>query len=184
MTPWVGIIGAAVGGSIGLIGQRMNIREQRKRDLRERVVDFLREADQLRALAVRCMDSARKDDSGHVQEYQFEMRTVLENVEHRKQYLDLTASWMLRYWVGQVFGAAVSLCGCTFERVKDGGAESVDATFEVATKSYKAMRSNLVSHLRPDIDDLPWWTRRPYLSAIDSVMHPRKLWRKNSDNVE
>jgi len=32
LTPWVGIIGAAIGGSIGLIGQRMSIREQRRRD--------------------------------------------------------------------------------------------------------------------------------------------------------
>ena len=172
ITPYVGILGAVVGGSIGLFGQHMNLREQRRKDLRERVVNLLRDADRIDVLSVRCMNLIRAGKQERFVDLLPELGEATREARHNRQYLDLTAPWILRYWVGELQAAATRLCSAAMDRSEADDPETSEKEFEAASARFSEARSGLVQHLRPDLDDVPWWTRKPVITLIKLVLRP------------
>lgn len=172
ITPYIGILGAVVGGSIGLFGQRMNLKEQRRKDLRERVVNLLRDADRIDVLSVRCMNVIRAGKHKRFIEMLPELGEATRGTRHHKQYLDLTAPWILRYWVGELQAATTRLSSAAMDRSEADDPETSEKEYEAASARFTEARNGLVQHLRPDINDVPWWTRKPVMRVIKLVLRP------------
>jgi hypothetical protein len=173
ITPLIGILGAVVGGCIGLLGQRMNLKEQRRKDLRERVAEFLREVDLLANHSDRLRLAALVPDATRVAEVIPELRQAQSQAHHCAQYLDLTAPWLLQQYVRDVWYAADGLQTATLDFWTARGADRavLDANYALAKGDLATHRAALVRHLRPSIDDMPWWARRPFRFAVSR-------WRK------
>ena len=110
ITPFVGILGAVVGGAIGLLGQRLNIREQRRKELRERVVDFLVEAAQLYKFASSLpspMPDFKTEEGAKVWD---DLEARLWILRKANQHLELVSPRKLRVRVGRMSDAIFPLC--------------------------------------------------------------------------
>lgn len=172
ITPFVGIVGAVVGGCIGLFGQRMNLREQRRKDLRERVAAFLREIDLVILNSDRFRLAALGTDRSRVGELIPELRQSVGQAHHNAQYLDLTAPWMLQQYVRDVWYAADGVHTASLDFWYAGAPEDLlEANYNTAKGDIVTTREALVRHVRPSINAMPWWARRPFRGAV-------QRWRK------
>lgn len=191
-TPFVGLFGAVIGATIALLGQRMNIKEQRRKDLRERVVDFLRAADELGTTSSSYMSAVRERNTTRAENVLISMRPQNIEIDHRKQYLDLSATFILRYWVNQLHAQTVVLCGLALKRGQlsrvldsvetSAAVAAIDAKFEDERAEFERLRTNLVHYMRPDIDVVPLWARKPWSNIWGLLLHPFTRRPKVSPN--
>lgn len=172
ITPYVGIAGAVVGGGIGLFGHRMNLKEQRRKDLRERVADFLREVDLLALNTDRFRLAANASDRSRVTALIPELREISGQAHHCAQYMDLTAPWLLQQYVRDVWYGVDGLHTAALDFWLAGAAaDQLEANYTTAKTELATRREALVRHLRPSINGMPWWTRRPFRGVV-------ARWRK------
>lgn len=150
----------------------MNLKEQRRKDLRERVVNLLRDADRIEILSGRCMNLIRAGNGERFRSLLPELAEAARETRHSRQYIDLTASWILRYWVGELQAATARLCSAAMDRFETGDPETHEEDFEAARARFAEARIGLVQHLRPDINDVPWWTRKSAVTLIELALRP------------
>lgn len=176
LTPYVGIIGtvvgALIGGTLGLLGHRLNLREQRRKSERERVADFLREVDAVALQSDRLRRAAKVWNRAGVEAIIPDLRETLGKANHCAQYLDLTAPYLLQQYSRDLwFGAdGVYTAGMDFW-LAGAPQEQLDANWGLATTELATRRAALITHLRPNVNRMPWWTRRPFRNVV-------ALWRK------
>jgi len=170
----------------------MNIKEQRRKDLRERVVDFLRAADELGTTSSSYMSAVRERNTTRAENVLISMRPQNIEIDHRKQYLDLSATFILRYWVNQLHAQTVVLCGLALKRGQlsrvldsvetSAAVAAIDAKFEDERAEFERLRTNLVHYMRPDIDVVPLWARKPWSNIWGLLLHPFTRRPKVSPN--
>lgn len=175
-TPYVGIIGtivgALIGGTIGLLGHGLNLREQRRKSERERVADFLREVDLVALQADRLHLAARASDRLRVEAIIPEMRDVIGKANHCAQYLDLTAPYLLQQYARDLWFGADGIYTASLDFWFAGASQDkLEVNFTLAKEELATRREALVKHLRPNVNRMPWWTRRPFRNVV-------ALWRK------
>jgi len=148
ITPFVGILGAIVGGSIGLFGQRMNLREQRRKELRERVVDFLRAADRIVDLTFGSERPDLEQDPTAAKEARERLDALFENFHDTTQHLELIAPSGLGR---RVDALSTALFAAGALGVKTGKTKDDKLALSSAMKTYYLERRNVVHYLRPGL---------------------------------
>lgn len=163
--PWVGILGAIVGGSIGLLGQRMNLKEQRRKELRERVVDLLRDADRLYELLHHIPPMHRVVDR---QSKLTKIKEAAENLGHSDQHVELVAPWRLRQLTARMERAVLTVLEiqtAASDETRDD-AQDYESQRAVAIEAFDKARTDVVLYLRPGLHDRPLWTRKPFVAGM------------------
>lgn len=159
LTLFVGILGAVVGGVIGLFGHRMNLLEQRRRGQRERVADLLRDVDRLNIQADRLRLAAKAMDSDRVTGILPELRETVSMAQHSAQYLDLTAPYLLQQYSRDLWFGADGLYTASLDfwnaRLSVPVA-TLEANYGTAKSELDVRREALIKHLRPKVNSMPW----------------------------
>lgn len=150
ITPLVGILGAIVGGGIGLLGQGMNLREQRRKETRERVVDFLIAADELKQLGYNRAHAT--DPSSESVESVDDYAVKMARFQQTLQYVDLVAPVSLCRQADALAGAVLAVCRIGYTEV---GSEKDDLSlFAAAMDTYHQQRRRVVTYLRPYLQQM------------------------------
>lgn len=165
----IGLIGTLIGASIGLAFNSFSHKEQKRRHLNEKVVEFLRHADAIRAAfndvytsdfdhdtspdAVKKREEANRSRVQAARTSEKEAKIVLD-------YIGLTAD-RRTFWVARATHQSIkNVLAAVSLHVTQGATLHMDALF-----GYGDARSALVSHLTP---------RGP------GAYGPRMLWTKFS----
>lgn len=173
ITPLVGVLGAIVGGAIGLLGQRMNLNEQRRKDQREKVVELLREADLMWLRSDRCIEATKLSE---LKQAVGDLIPLSTEVSHRAEYLNLTAPWKLQQAALRFYEATQDLVSEALKvsNPTDGQKSPGNEDYFRARKVFFAAREELIRKARPDIYRGPWWTTKPWNWLVGSFAR-RKL---------
>jgi len=157
--PFVGIIGAVVGACIGLLGQGSNRKEQRRKDLLERIASLLKACDDVHLSARRLKRLVRLQNKEKAREVAGDLTAAIGEVGHQAQYLQLTAPYKIRVKVEELANASTDVSRAADVWVHDNsGGPSED--FKIAGQRYLEHREALLEHVRPDIHRKPWWVRK------------------------
>lgn len=164
LTPWIGIIGAIIGaviaGTIGFAIQRMNIREQRRKDMFIRIVDFARVADDANMACSSLIDAIRTNQPDRQVAAANKLETVVTDLEYGNTYLLFTVPFKVYLHVNSLHSAAISLLALTFKFDSNDDSETFQAEFNKARLRVTTSRIGLLSYLNPFGKPDPWWRRQ------------------------
>ena len=161
LTAFVGIIGAVVGGAIGLLGQRMNLREQRRREVRERVVDYLREVDALRIASRRLTYNPPPKQEERARLLN-ECNTALIALQHQAQHIEILGPSALRRVTSSLTREAVQANDVALKYLQPEGISSgqeESQSWQEADNRLGNARWALVVHVSPDLNKSHRWAR-------------------------
>lgn len=146
LTPFVGIIGAIVGGCLGLLGQRMNLGEQRRKDRRERVASFLDAADAMDRAVRNLAEAWAVEDQASITKALDKISDLYPKVGHHGQYLELILSKNAH---ATILAAAIAL-GEAFDRTSMGPAQTGGDTSKVEAKleEYAQKRATIIAQAK------------------------------------
>lgn len=157
-TLYVGIIGAVVGGGIGLLGQRMVLRAQRRKELVHLLAEFVLVSEGFENRARTFVPNSRGMTDEESQYWMNLLNVSLGDVRGRRIYVELVAPRSLRAPVIELAEAVGALYVAIeiLNRTRDG----MSAVGEAHGKLLQAQR-RLITRIQPSVTREPWRTRWP-----------------------
>lgn len=168
-TLFSGLIGALIGAGIGLLGQRMSIREQRRKEWVQRTADLLLLTDQFVGEAANFSARRRRAGDDEVSMWLSQLTSSCQAISRQRLYLEMTAPFRLRFLVRPIEAGAQAVYQISASMDYTG---SLEAAHEEARTTVVRAQHALLAHARKGMHDVPWRDRKPWLLVRKVVRLP------------